>query len=110
MSDDYYEQNNIDELEELSNIHPALRIIVGFILISFIWLLYIIFYPMWIYFVDTIMMVVGLIPSSDLTGLVNASGGAPTFYNELSLSVSAAFIIIFTGVIIFFLIIPAIKR
>lgn len=95
-----------DEWEKVARIHPTLRIVIGILVISVINFLYITMWPIWVRFLDTLAQVLTILPPSLLNGDVNVTT-APLA--TLSLMLGAAFVIAISGVLIFFVIVPALR-
>jgi len=101
----YQTGSGYDPLEEAAQRHPVLRIIIGFALLFITWTLYLLLYPMFAVVLQSLANVAAL---TNMTATQLAATYA--YYQTLSLMVGGAFVIVFTGIIIFFCIVPAFQR
>lgn len=101
----YQPGSGYDPLEEAAQRHPVLRIIIGFALLFLTWTLYLLLYPMFAVVLQSLANV------AILTNMTTAQLAATyAYYQTLSLMVGGAFVIVFTGTILFFIVIPAFSR
>ena len=98
----YDDGGMVDDGESRS---PAIRIIIGCALLLVVWTLYLVLYPDFIVILQSIFNIIPFLP------LTTAQQSATvSFYQILSLMVSAAFVMLFSGILIFFMILPAFKQ
>lgn len=94
-----------DPLTDAAKKHPALRIIIGFLLLFITWTLYLLLYPM---FAVVLQSLANIVPLLNMTTAQIAA--TYSYYQTLSLMVGGAFVVVFTGIILAFIILPCFQN